>query len=227
MLGSRSTAARAVIRNDSAVAHTINLKVIIRGDFNAGTEFNSASGDMVAGGQITSSGVIAAQMGIAKTGGFKLTISNSTNSYTGPTAITAGTLAVIGTGILGVSTNSSLISVSSTSSSVLDLSGATVTSAVLNALPNAATLSLAGGGTVGVADVGYVILPAGNEVVAGLILGGVSQPAGTYGSSTSGATNLSNEYFSGSGTITVVPEPATAGLILVGAALTTRRRRRA
>jgi len=37
------------------------------------------------------------------------------------------------------------------------------------------------------------------------VLGGTSEPAGTYGATGSGATNIMDEYFSGSGIITVVP----------------------
>ena len=86
---------------------------------------------------------------------------------------------------------------------------------MLNAIADTATLSLAGGATAGVADDGYADLGAGiNDLVAGLILGGVAEGPGTYGSTSSGASFQSNEYLAGTGIITVVPEPSTAALLL-------------
>ena len=104
-----------------------------------------------------------------------------------------------------------------------------ISTGVLNAIADTATLSLAGGGAFGVADDGYASLQGGiNEVVGGLTLGGVPQPFGTYGSSTSGATFTNDEYFSGTGIITVVPEPGTAALVIggLGSLLGMQRRRR-
>ena len=53
--------------------------------------------------------------------------------------------------------------------------------------------------------------------VAGLTLGGVAQLPGTYGSSTSNATNKSNTWFTGNGKISVLPASSTA-LALTGGA---------
>jgi autotransporter-associated beta strand protein len=81
------------------------------------------------------------------------------------------------------------------------------TLAAINVIADTATLSLAGGGTPAFADQGYADLGASiNEVVGGLILGGVAQTtAGTYGSSSSTATFQNDEYFSGTGLITLTP----------------------
>lgn len=80
-----------------------------------------------------------------------------------------------------------------------------IAAGVTNAITNTATLSLAGGGTGGNADIGYAILGAGiNEQVNALILGGMSKPVGTYGSSASSALFTDDEYFSGTGIITVM-----------------------
>ena len=50
-----------------------------------------------------------------------------------------------------------------------------------------------------------------------LYLDGFVQLAGTYGSSLSAATYQSDEYFSGSGIVTVlVPEPTSLALVLLG-----------
>src|SRR4029079_13639352 len=78
---------------------------------------------------------------------------------------------------------------------------------VLNAIGDNAILSLAGGSTPDVADVGFAFLEAGvNDRIGALVLGGVAQINGlTYGSNASGALFKSDEYFSvgGSGILTV------------------------
>ena len=70
-----------------------------------------------------------------------------------------------------------------------------------------AMLSLSGGSTPDVADVGFAFLEAGvNDRIGALVLGGVAQINGlTYGSTASGALFKSDEYFSvgGSGILTV------------------------
>jgi hypothetical protein len=55
-----------------------------------------------------------------------------------------------------------------------------------------------------------------NETAGTLVLGSVAQPAGTYGSSLSNALFKNDEYFSGAGTLTVVPEPGAAAMLLGG-----------
>ncbi len=133
------------------------------------------------------------------------------NTYSGGTTVSNGTLRLTGA-------NASL-----GQGNVFVLSSANnlnITSGVLNAINDTATLSLAGGGTVGVADNGFAKLGNGvDEVVAALILGGTNEAAGTYGATGSGAANIMDEYFSGNGIITVVPEPSVYGLILAGSGL--------
>ncbi len=53
-------------------------------------------------------------------------------------------------------------------------------------------------------------------VVNGLVLGGVAQAPGTYGSSASSATNKSDTWFSGSGKLTVLPSSSTALALTAG-----------
>jgi autotransporter-associated beta strand protein len=79
-----------------------------------------------------------------------------------------------------------------------------INAGVLNAIADTATLTLTGGGTAGVADQGYVDLEA-SDTVGGLVLGGVNQAPGTYGSTSSAATFRSDEYFVGPGVLTVAP----------------------
>src|SRR5437588_241740 len=99
------------------------------------------------------------------------------NSYTGGTIIDGGTLqlqsalAHLGSGNVSITSNAITLE---------------ITTGVLDAIGNAATLSIAGGGTINIADAGFVTLGLGvNEIVGGLVLGGVAQSPGTYGSSSS------------------------------------------
>jgi hypothetical protein len=94
-----------------------------------------------------------------------------------------------------------------------------IRSGVVDAIGDTATLSLAGGGTPGLADQGFVDVGAGiNETVGGLKLAGVAQPAGTYGSSLSSATYTNDEFFAGSGIITVVPVSQQPSLVITRSA---------
>jgi hypothetical protein len=97
-----------------------------------------------------------------------------------------------------------------------------------NAIFDTATLSLAGGNVAGVADDGFASLAAGvNENVGGLILAGVTQTTpGTYGSTSSAATFKNDEFFSGTGVITLVPEPTSLAMLLTPALFLRRRRHR-
>ncbi|HEX4416110.1 MAG TPA: autotransporter-associated beta strand repeat-containing protein [Lacipirellulaceae bacterium] len=121
------------------------------------------------------------------------TVFTGANTFTGDTTVEGGTLTASGSAAtLG-------------GGNVTNTGGVlTISSGVTNAIANTATLSLMGGGTPNLADVGYLALGTGiNEQVAALMLGGFAQANGTYGSSTSSATFKLNEYFSGAGIITV------------------------
>ena len=76
--------------------------------------------------------------------------------------------------------------------------GLLIQTGVLNAIGDNAMLSLSGGSTPDVADVGFAFLEAGvNDRIGALVLGGVAQINGlTYGSTASGALFKSDEYFS-------------------------------
>jgi len=75
---------------------------------------------------------------------------------------------------------------------------------VTNAIGDLATLSLFGGGTAGLADQGFADLGSGIiETVASLLLGGVAQVPGTYGSTASGAMFQNDEFFAGTGIVAV------------------------
>lgn len=171
---------------------------------------------------------------ITKTGANAMRISNS-DSYSGGTEVSAGSLSVgndaqffNGFGTFAATTGrlgSGDVTVDATATKLELESGVT------DAISDLATVTLTGGGTPGVADNGYMQLDTGvTETVGNLVLGGVTQPAGTYGSSASGAQFQNDEYFSGTGVLTVVgvatPEPTCLGLIGIGAMGLLKRRRK-
>jgi hypothetical protein len=70
---------------------------------------------------------------------------------------------------------------------------------------------------------------SGTDVVGGLTINGVAQAAGTYGATGSGATNIDDAHFLGTGVLSVVvPEPGVGMLaVAIGSVLGLRRRRNA
>lgn len=159
--------------------------------------------------------VIAGSGGLTKTGNATLVL-KAANTYTGTTYINSGFLQVgdgtlttskLGVGDLVVSAGATLL----------------IKSNVANAVSDTKTITL---NDVGDSFYGMVSLESGiNEKVGGLVLNGVVQPAGTYGSSSSAATYQLDNYFSGPGVLTVVPEPAALGLLGIGGLMLGRRRR--
>jgi fibronectin-binding autotransporter adhesin len=152
------------------------------------------------------------------------------NTYTGGTLVTqgkmivSGTAATLGTGnvtVDGVTAGGN----GSTAGGILEIA-----TGVTNAIDDAASVILTGGGpAAGTADGGSMALDAGvNEVVNGLVLGGTPQAFGTYGSTASAATFKNDDYFSGTGILTVapVPEPTGAAVFALGALTVAGRRRR-
>jgi fibronectin-binding autotransporter adhesin len=139
---------------------------------------------------------------------------SAANSYGGGTVVSAGTLRVGGAGTLG----SGNVTVDNALATSL-----TLEAGVANAIADTATLSLAGGGTGGTADAGFISLATGiDELVGGLILGGIAQVSDidgvTFGSLSSLADVKSDEYFTGTGMIRLaaVPEPTSLALLGLG-----------
>jgi autotransporter-associated beta strand protein len=160
----------------------------------ADTANAGANGSTATGGSLT------------KVGAGTLTLTGN-NTYTGLTTVTGGTLVAGISGALG----SGNVTVQNTATKL------TIQTGVVSAIGNAATLTLAGGGTTGSADAGFLELGAGvNEIVGGLVLGGVAQGLGTYGSTLSSATLKDDEYFAGTGIVTVIPEPGATSMLLGG-----------
>jgi autotransporter-associated beta strand protein len=178
---------------------------------------------VTATGQSVFSAVIS-DGGITKAGAALLQLTNAGNTYAGGTIISAGTLktglgttttAGTGTGVLGVG--------DVTVNAVTSGTAAQLTLDNNNAINDSATLRLEAGTSAALN--GKALLNfTGNEVVAALYLGGVSQPEGIYNATTSPNFFVA----AGTGNIqVVVPEPAAAGLIAIaGMGLLARRRRR-
>ncbi len=149
------------------------------------------------------------------------------NSYLGGTIVTQGTLVVSGA-FADLGTGNVTVDGLTTGSGGSVANGKlTIQSGVINAIDDLATLILTGGSGVGVADGGFATLGSGvDEIVGGLVLGGVVQGADTYGSTLSAANIKNDEYFAGTGIVTVVPEPGVAAMLLGGLGLLFGRRRR-
>ena len=110
----------------------------------------------------------------------------------------SGSLVKIGTGTLTLS------SVGNTYSGTTTINGGTLTCNTATSL---------GKGPLVISSSGSSKLNlnfAGTRQVTSLSLGGVAQANGTYGSTASPATNKNNTYFSGTGTVTVIPATSTS-----------------
>jgi len=200
------------IRNDTGLIVTINNMVVLQSDTLIHVQ-GSAAGSTTLAGNVSGPGKLSLT-GTPHDANLGVLVLNGANTYSGGTVIDGGTLDVSGAsatlGAGDVTVHSANLAFAGSSAKLKIEAG------VLNAIADSATLSLAGGRAAGVADDGYVDLGAGvNEIVGGLKLGGVTQPAGTYGSTSSSATFQNDEYFSGSGIVTVVPAAVSPSLNIV------------
>jgi fibronectin-binding autotransporter adhesin len=205
------TIANAVNLNSDSVVHSQGL----------GTASITFSGAVSGGGKL----IVGSAAHDANIGNIILT---GSNSYSGGSKVQAGTLVAgaasvnaFGTG--NVTVDSANLVFGGSAAKLQIQTGAT------NAIADTAILSLAGGNAAGVADDGSADLGAGiNELIGGLVLGGTTQTNfGTYGSVASGATYQFDEYFSGTGVVTLVPEPSCMVLLCLAASgLVASRRKR-
>ncbi len=200
-----------VIRPSTNLAITIPNATVLESDSTVHVQ-GSATGSLTFTGIMSGPGRFTAGAA-AHDANLGQIVLGGTNSYAGGTTVNGGSLVAatgsttaLGTG--NVTVESANLVFAGSAAKLLIQSGAT------NAIADTATLSLAGGNVVGVADDGYAELDGGiNETIAGLVLGGVTKAPGIYGSSSSGAplANQFDEFFSGSGTVTVLAPAVLAG----------------
>ena len=173
--------------------NTISAPIILIDSLTANSNTNTASSP---NGSLNVTGVISGSGGITKQGPATITLA-AANTYAGGTTVSTGTLQL---NTAAASLGSGNVSVTS---GILRIN-----SGVTNAISDAATLSLSDVPVPGVFDGGGAELGAGvNETVGALVLDGVAQAPGTYGTTGSAATNKRNAYFNGPGIITVSAPP--------------------
>jgi autotransporter-associated beta strand protein len=211
------------IRQDTNIAVTINNAVVLQSAALLHVQ-GSASGVLTFPNVISGVGslTLTAPAHDANLGSLVL---NGANTYSGGTIVNGGTIQLSGaTASLGLGD----VMVISASAVTAGSSGRIlIDPGVLNAIADSAKLTLAGGNVAGAADDGFIVLSSGvNETVGSLVLGGVAQVPGTYGSTASTATFKSDEYFSGTGVVTVVPEPSAALVVIAGIGVLAAKRRR-
>ena len=209
------------IRNDTNLVATITSPTVLQSDTLIHVQ-GAATGSTTFSNSISGVGRLTFTALNSNTDLGQLVL-NGNNSYAGGTTVNGGNLVVSGAAADLGSGNVEVKNVIAGGNARL-----TISTGVANAIDDLATLILEGGGGAGVADQAYAILGAGvNDTIAGLVLGGVTQTQeGTYGSSTSGATFQLDEYFSGTGVVTLaIPEPTGLALLGFGAAGLLARRR--
>lgn len=191
-----------VIRNNTDLVTTITNDVVLQSDSLIHAQ-GAATGSTTLSGNVTGPGRLTVGS-IPHDANLGRLVLSGTNSYEGGTTVQAGTLVATGAstnafGANDVTVQSAGLVFGGSQAKILLQTGAT------DAIANAATLSLAGGSFAGVADDGFAELEAGiNEIIGGLILGGMTQTlAGTYGSTASGADFAFDEYFAGTGVVTL------------------------
>jgi fibronectin-binding autotransporter adhesin len=215
------------IRPDTGLAITITNPVVLQTTAMVHSQ-GSATGSITFTGAVSGPGGFVAGSTSHDANVGTLTFNGATNSYGGGTTVNVGTLAAGPTSVNAFGTGDVSV-VSANAVFAGSLAKILIQAGASDAIANTATLSLAGGNVAGVADDGYADLGAGiNEIVHGLVLGGVQQLSlGSYGATGSGATFINDEYFAGTGVVTLVPEPSSLmllGTAVLGLAFTKRRR---
>jgi autotransporter-associated beta strand protein len=204
------------IRNDTNLAVTINNAIVLQAGGATIHVQGSTTGSTTLLGNISGPGgfTAGANPHDANLGRIDL---NGTNSYQGGTTVRAGNLVALAASVNALGTGDVTVE---SASLVFGGSQAklTLNTGATNVIDDSAYLFLSGGAAPNTADDGHADLGAGiNEIVRRLYLGGLVKIAGTYGSTASAATYKNDEYFAGTGIVTVlVPEPTSFALVLLG-----------
>jgi autotransporter-associated beta strand protein len=215
------------IRPDTGLALTIANAVVLQSNTVLHSQ-GAGTGSITLNGVISGPGkLIAGSTPHDANIGSIILSGASGNTYSGGSEVVAGDL-VAGASSVNAFGSGDVTVDSANLSFAGSIARLVITAGALNPIADTATLFLAGGGAGGVADDGYASLGTGiNETVNMLLLGGVPQAPGTYGSTASVAAFKSDEYFSGTGILTVlVPEPSSLMLLCIGALGIVGRRRR-
>jgi len=134
----------------------------------------------------TFDGVFSGRLGLTKAGSSTLTLTGTGHTLSGAVTVSAGTLEVGGVSIAANLGTCPFVRVT----------GGT--------LRLRAAESLGGNTVVHISGTGKLRPDAGVQTVAALVLGGVQQPSGTYGNTSSAATYKSDVYFTAGTSITGV-----------------------
>ena len=146
----------------------------------------------VADQSLTMGAAIGGGYGIIKTGAGALAISKA-NSYSGGTTISAGSVISSVSGAFG-------------SGDVTVANGAELTMGINSTMDNTASLVLDTGSTL---NLNFTA----SQTLGSLTVGGTALSAGTYNAT---ALNAMGITATGTGSLKVVPEPATIGMLLIG-----------
>ena len=157
-------------------------------------------------------GSVGGSIGLDKEGSGTLTLSG-VNTYAGGTNVGGGMLTLTSNGALGTG------DVSLAAGGTMSLSSA-VTAAHNDSTGTTLTFASATTSIVNLEGSGV------QDTVAALIVDGVTEPLGTYGAVGSGAEYTDIADFTGTGELSVVPEPSTWTAVLGGMGLLCLRMRR-
>ena len=150
------------IRNETGSPSTISNSVVLQSDTLLHVE-GSSTGSLTLLNTVSGPGKLTLTAPNSSSNQGQLVL-NGANTYQGGTLVRGGTLVVSGD---SATLGSGDVTVDN-STSVSSIAKLTIQSGVTNAIADTAALSLAGGGSAGVADQGYADLGRGVNEVVGL-----------------------------------------------------------